>query len=85
MELARASGIEVAVLHVRAEEALHAFSDQLHHEVPAWVEEFLARFCPVPARELEVVLRVGVPEEEVGSVARETGADLIALGWSQQL
>ena len=26
---ARAAGIEVIVLHVRAEEALHAFSDQL--------------------------------------------------------
>lgn len=31
-----------------------AFSDQLHHEAPAWVEEFLARFCSVPAHEVEV-------------------------------
>lgn len=85
IERARAAGIEVIVLHVRGEAALHAFSDQLHHEGPAWVEEFLARFCPVPAQEVEVELRVGVPEEEVGSVARETGADLIALGWSQEL
>jgi nucleotide-binding universal stress UspA family protein len=85
IELARASGIEVIVLHVRAEKDLHAFSDQLHHEGPAWVEEFLARFCPVPAQEVEVELRVGVPEEEVGSVAAEIEADLIALGWSQQL
>lgn len=85
IELARASGIEVVVLHVRDEAALHAFSDQLHHEGSAWVEEFLARFCPVPPQEVEVELRVGVPEEEVATVARETGADLIALGWSQQL
>jgi nucleotide-binding universal stress UspA family protein len=85
IELARAAGIEVIVLHVRAEEALHAFSDQLHHEGPAWVEEFLARFCSVPAHEVEVELRVGVPEEEVSGVARETGADLIVLGWSQEL
>jgi hypothetical protein len=40
---------------------LPAFSDQLHHEGPAWVEEFLARFCSVPAHEVEVELRVGVP------------------------
>ena len=73
------------MLHVRAEEALRAFSDQLHHEAPAWVEEFLARFCSVPAHEVEVELRVGVPEEEVSGVARETDADLIALGWSQEL
>jgi nucleotide-binding universal stress UspA family protein len=85
IELARASGIEVVVLHVRDEAGLHPFSDQLHHEGPAWVEEFLARFCPVPAHEVEVELRIGVPEEEVGRVARETGADLIALGWSQEL
>ena len=85
IELARAAAIEVVVLHVRGEAALHAFSDQLHHEGPAWVEEFLARFCPVPAREVEIELRVRVPEEEIASVARETGADLIALGWSQEL
>lgn len=85
IELARDAGIEVVVLHVREEAALHAFSDQLHHEGPAWVEEFLARFCPVPAQDVEVELRVGVPEEEVAGVAREMGADLIALGWSQEL
>lgn len=73
------------MLHVRDEAALHAFSDQLHHEGSAWVEEFLVRFCPVPPQEVEVELRVGVPEEEVATVARETGADLIALGWRQQL
>lgn len=84
IELARTSGIEVVVLHVRAEASLHAFSDQLHHEGPAWVEEFLARHCPVPAREVKVELRVGVAEDVVG-VARETEADLIALGWSQNL
>lgn len=85
IELARGSGIAVIVLHVRAEEDLHAFSDQLQHEARAWVEEFLARFCPVPAHDVDIELRVGVPHEEVGSVARETGADLIALGWSQEV
>lgn len=85
IELARASEIKVVVLHVRSEATLHPFSDQLHHEGPAWVEEFLARHCPVPAHDVEVELRVGVPEEEVGAVAREAGVDLIVLGWSQEL
>lgn len=85
IKLARSSGLEVVVLHVREEAALHAFSDQVHHEGPAWVEEFLARFCPVPAGEVEVELRVGMPAEQVSGVARDTGADLIALGWSQDL
>lgn len=80
--MARDAGIKVIV---REEAALHAFSDQLHHEGPAWVEEFLARFCPVPAEDVAIELRVGVPEAEVAGVARETGADLIALGWSQEL
>lgn len=85
IELAWDAGIEVVVLHVREEAALHAFSDQIHHEGPAWVEEFLARFCPVPAHDVKIELRIGVPEQEVAGVARELEADLIALGWSQKL
>jgi nucleotide-binding universal stress UspA family protein len=85
IELARGSGIEVIVLHVRPAKAVHAFSDHVQHEAQAWVDEFLARFCPVPPHEVDVELRVGVPHDEVGIVARDTGADLIALGWSQEL
>jgi nucleotide-binding universal stress UspA family protein len=30
-------------------------------------------------------VRVGVPGQEIMTVAREAGSDLIALGWSQDL
>lgn len=85
IELARAADLEVILLHVREEAALHPFSDQPHHEAQAWAEEFIARYCPCPPEEVDLHLRVGVPPEEVARVIDETGADLIALGWSQKL
>jgi nucleotide-binding universal stress UspA family protein len=85
IELARVADVAVIVLHVREEATLHPFSDQLHHETAAWAEEFVARYCPCPLEEVDLHLRVGVPREEVARVVDETGADLIVLGWSQQL
>jgi nucleotide-binding universal stress UspA family protein len=85
IELARGSDIAVIVLHVREEAALHPFSDQPQHEVRAWAEEFVARYCPCPLEDVDLHLRVGVPREEVPRVVDETGADLIVLGWSQTL
>jgi nucleotide-binding universal stress UspA family protein len=83
IELARGSDVAVIVLHVREEAALHPFSDQPQHEVRAWAEEFVARYCRCPLEEVDLHLRVGVPREEVARVIDETGADLIVLGWSQ--
>ncbi len=84
IELACGSDIEVVVLHVHDHSSLPLFSDQPQHEVEAWAHEFLARHCPHPERaRLEV--RIGVPAEQVLRVVRETTADLIALGWAQDL
>jgi nucleotide-binding universal stress UspA family protein len=84
VELARGSAVEVEVLHVYDEESLPLFSDQPQHETESWAREFLARYCPnVDLGRLH--LRVGRPGEHVVQVARETGADLIALGWAQDL
>jgi nucleotide-binding universal stress UspA family protein len=85
IELARGSDIAVIVLHVREEAALHPFSDQPQHEVRAWAEEFVARYCRCALEDVDLHMRVGVPREEVARVVDETGADLIVLGWSQTL
>jgi nucleotide-binding universal stress UspA family protein len=83
--LARASGMRVVVVHVHAPDSLPWFEDQPQHERDAWSREFLARHCGVPIHDLDVELRVGTPAREIGSVAREARADLIALGWRRDL
>lgn len=82
--LACGSGLEVVALHVHDHERLPRFDDQPQHETEAWTQEFLTRYCP-HAGEVSLELRVGVPGRHVLDVAAEVGADLIALGWSQDL
>ena len=84
VELAHDSEIEVDVLHVYDEESLPLFSEQPQHETETWAREFLARYCPNvdPGR---LHLRVGRPGEHVVRVAQQTDADLIVLGWAQDL
>ena len=50
-----------------------------------WGDEFVARYCPWGIGKVTVELRVGRPAEEILAVAAETGAQLIALGWSQEI
>jgi nucleotide-binding universal stress UspA family protein len=84
VELARDSEVEVDVLHVQGEDSLPLFSDQPQHETESWAREFLARYCPdVDLARLH--LRVGWPGEHVVRVAHEMNADMIALGWAQDL
>lgn len=84
VDLARDSEVEVEVLHVHDEESLPLFSEQPQHETESWAREFLARYCPsVDLARLH--LRVGRPGEHVLRVAQEMDADLIALGWAQDL
>jgi len=84
VELAHDSALQIVVAHVRGPHALPAFSDQLAHEVRAWREEFIARHCP-GAIDATLEVRVGEPHERVLEVLRETGCDLVALGWRQDL
>jgi nucleotide-binding universal stress UspA family protein len=84
MELARLRELEVVVLHVFDPASLPAFSDQPQHEVAAWSAEFLRRYCPYPEH-VRLEVRVGAPGRHVLSVAEEIGADMIALGWAQEL
>lgn len=85
ISLARRSGVEVVVLHVHEEERLPPFSEHLQHEARAWAEEFVARNCPCPLEEVKLEQRVGVPHEHLVQVVNDTGVDLVAIGWSQEL
>jgi nucleotide-binding universal stress UspA family protein len=84
MELARRRKLEVVVLHVHEHASLPAFTDQPQHELAAWSAEFLRRQCPDPDNVL-LEVRVGAPGQHVLRVADEIDADLIALGWAQEL
>ena len=82
--LASDAEIQIVVAHVHQERSLPAFSDHLPHEVRAWSEEFIARYCP-SASEVTLELRVGEPHEHLLDILRRSGCDLVALGWSQDL
>lgn len=84
VRLACRSKLDVVALHVHEPAALPLFSDQPQHEFEDWAREFLCRYCPHPEL-VRLETRVGVVGEHVLDVARGVGADMIALGWSQQL
>ena len=84
MALAARHPLEIVVLHVHDRDSVPFFSDQHHHELEAWTEEFLRRHCPEP-EQLVFELRIGIPGEHVLRVAKDTDADVIALGWAQDL
>ena len=77
------SGVEIVALHVFDAATVPRFWDRPQHNHDAWGEEFLARWCPAPGARLE--LRAGRPGGQVLEVATAAGADMIALGWSQDL
>jgi len=83
IEIACRHHVDVVVMHVRDEASLPPFSDQPHHEADAWEREFMARYCTAPLARGE--LRVGVPAAEVVAMAAEAEADVVALGWRQDL
>ncbi len=78
------SGMEVVVVHVLGLDEVPAFLDQAHHALDAWGHEFLARHH-VPAGAPRIVLRSGTPGHSVVEAAATESADLIVLGWSQDL
>lgn len=83
IEIACRHNVDVVVMHVRDEASLPPFSDQPQHEADAWEREFMARYCSAPTARAE--LRVGVPAPAVVAMAAEAEADVVALGWRQDL
>jgi nucleotide-binding universal stress UspA family protein len=76
-------GIEIVALHVLERHALPRVTDQPHHEIDAFADEFLRRYGQGPGGRLE--LRTGEPARHVLAVADEIDADGIILGWAQRL
>ena len=84
-ELAAEAELEVVVVDVHDEASIPAFTDQPQHESREWAREFLARYCPWGLEDVRLETRVGRRDEEILRAAEEVEADLIALGWSQEL
>jgi nucleotide-binding universal stress UspA family protein len=85
VELAQEAALEVIVLHVHDEASLPSFTDQPQHESEAWSREFLTRFCPAGIENVRLAVRVGRTDEEVLAAVGDLEADMVALGWAQQL
>ena len=85
IKLAHRRGLEILVLHVHSLATVPAFSDHDPHAARAWEREFLSRYISTPHDRVTLVRRLGVPADDVAAVARETGANLIVLAWSQDL
>jgi nucleotide-binding universal stress UspA family protein len=85
VEVARGTTLDVVVLHVREPASVPAFTDQPQHEQEEWAHEFLRRYCPWGIDSVELEVRVGRPADELPLVCEQTNADLIALGWAQEL
>jgi universal stress protein family protein len=85
IKLAHRCGLEILVLHVHSPATVPGFSDHDPHAARVWEQEFLSRYISNPHDRVMLVRRLGVPADDVASVARETGAELIVLAWSQDL
>lgn len=83
IDLAKAAGLEVVVIHVCDEDRIPCFTEQPQHETQAFTEEFLARYAPGVDAQLE--LRVGVPAPALSTAVRALDADLLAVAWAQVL
>ena len=83
--LAEGEGLDVIVLRVLDELSLPSFTDQPQHEHEARVSEFLRRDCPWGIGKVRFEVRIGRREELVPTVADEVDADIVALGWAQEL
>lgn len=82
-ELLATDGVKLVALHVFEPTSVPLYWDHPTHARRAWSEEFLRRQCPQTGAELEI--RTGEPGDRVLDVAKKVDADLIVLGWSQQL
>jgi nucleotide-binding universal stress UspA family protein len=84
LEMACRQHLDVTLLHVYDAASVPMFSDQPVHEARAWTDEFLRRHCPDPSA-VSLEVRIGTPATRVMDVAVESRADLLVLGWSQDL
>jgi nucleotide-binding universal stress UspA family protein len=76
--------LDVVALHVFEADDIPAFSDQPGHETEAWTQEFLQRWLPGHG-DVTLETRVGRAADTVRTVVHEVDADIVALGWKQDL
>ncbi len=77
-------GVEVIPLHALDGATTPRFWDRPAHDRRTWSEEFAARFGPVPDSG-PLRLRTGRPAQVILDTGAAERADMIALGWSQDL
>lgn len=77
------SGAEFIVLHTFTAGTIPPFWNGTPQVQAAWEHEFLARYCA--ALNCRLVLRTGPPGAHVVELASTEDADLMALGWHQDL
>jgi len=69
--------------------AAPAYSDQYHHELEAWQEEFrragFARSTPPAGVKVQVALRCGDPGPTIADFAASEDCDLIVAAWGGRL
>jgi nucleotide-binding universal stress UspA family protein len=77
------AGARVTVVHVFHSANVPRFWDQAGHAYQSWATEFLAQWCEQRGAELR--LRSGDVVAAILDVAADEAADLILLGWSQNM
>ena len=83
--VALAADIDIIALHVWGIRDVPMFNDQPHHEWRGWSQDFMRRYWPASMPHPKLQRRVGVPAEQIVAAMAETGADLLVLGWRQDL
>jgi nucleotide-binding universal stress UspA family protein len=77
------AGAQITVVHVFRPGTVPRFWDHDGHAHQSWATEFLAHWCTHPHAELR--LRSGDVADATLDVARREGAQVIVLGWSQNM
>ncbi len=85
IRLAENPKLQLVILRLLDEWSIPAFEDQPYYDVETWAEEFLARWVPGASSDTVMEVRIGAPEELILTVAREVTADMVAIGWRQDV
>lgn len=83
IELLRHTGAQFVVLHTFTQGTIPSFWSDEPEVQTAWEQEFLARYFR--AANGRLILRRGDPGRHVVDLAETAGADLVVLGWHQDL
>ena len=78
VDIARGTELEIVIVHV--DEEIPSFTDQVQHEVEAYVHDYVAHGDPT-LRGIRLELRLGVAADEVLAVVESVRPGLVALGW----